>query len=68
MNMETNSLLRDRWGRIFLITSSFSNPITPYDLALYTSAIPPVAILSSSMYLPNRSGSNIRFYPPEWHT
>ena len=28
-NRETNSSFCERWGRIFLITRSFSNPMTP---------------------------------------
>ena len=44
MNMSTNSLLSERWGRMRLTATTFSNPSTPVRLALNTSAMPPTAI------------------------
>jgi hypothetical protein len=43
-------------GRIRLMTSSFSNPATLFWMARNSSAIPPVASLRMSVYLPKRLG------------
>src|SRR5262245_17435172 len=43
-------------GRIRLIAMIFSNPSTPYDLALNTSAMPPTLMRSRSKYFPKGTG------------
>jgi len=58
MKDEINAFSLVKWGRIFLIAISFSKPLTPVIFARYNSAIPPVAILSRSMYFPNWMGLN----------
>ena len=55
MNMPTNSALSVRCGRIFLMATVFWKPSTPRIRAFHTSAMPPAAIFSSSVYWPKRS-------------
>ena len=43
-------------GRMRLMTMSFSKPATLFCRARKSSAIPPVASLRSSVYLPKRAG------------
>ena len=49
MNIETKVRSAASWGRIRLITSSFSNPCVDVIFALKTSAIPPSASRSVSV-------------------
>ncbi len=53
MNMVTKSELSVRCGRIFLIATVFWKPSTPFMRAFQTSAMPPTAMRSSSVYCPN---------------
>src|ERR1700688_4034860 len=55
MNMLMKSALPVMYGRIFLIATVFWNPSTPRMRAFHTSAIPPTAMRSSSVYWPNFS-------------
>jgi hypothetical protein len=55
-NISTNCGSSARWGRMRLMTSSFSKPIGPSVLARNTSAIPPVASFRSSWYFPSLIG------------
>src|SRR6185436_20651479 len=56
-NISMKSWLSERCGRIFLIATIFWNPSTPRMRAFQTSAIPPVAIFSTSTYWPKRTPS-----------
>src|SRR5436305_5410525 len=55
MNMLTKSALSPMWGRIFLMATVFWKPSTPRIRAFQTSAMPPTAIFSWSVYWPKRS-------------
>src|ERR1700688_3036044 len=55
MNMLMKSVLPVMYGRIFLIATVFWNPSTPRMRAFHTSAMPPTAMRSSSVYCPNVS-------------
>ncbi len=48
MNMRRNSVSSANCGRMRLMTRFFSNPIAPKTFELKISAIPPVAIFSTS--------------------
>jgi len=50
MNMVTKSELSVRCGRIFLIATVFWKPSIPFMRAFQTSAMPPTAMRSSSVY------------------
>src|SRR5215831_10102674 len=52
-------------GRMRLMARIFSNPSTPKDLALNTSAIPPTEMRSRSTYLPNGIGCRTRDATPQ---
>src|SRR2546421_9160753 len=54
MNISMKSWLSERCGRIFLMATIFWKPSTPRMRAFQTSAMPPVAIFSSSTYWPKR--------------
>ena len=55
-NSSTNCPSSASCGRIFLIAMIFAKPLTPKDLALKTSAMPPTLMRSSRMYFPNGTG------------
>src|ERR1700724_59418 len=55
MNMLMKSVLPVMYGRIFLIATVFWNPSTPRMRAFHTSAMPPTAMRSSSVYCPKVS-------------
>src|ERR1700686_605857 len=55
MNMVMKSVLPVMYGRIFLIATVFWKPSTPRMRAFHTSAMPPTAMRSSSVYCPNVS-------------
>src|SRR4029077_5640273 len=55
MNMVMKSVLPVMYGRIFLIATVFWNPSTPRMRAFHTSALPPTAMRSSTVYCPNVS-------------
>src|SRR5205085_1687811 len=57
MNISMKSWLSERCGRIFLMATIFWKPSTPRMRAFHTSAMPPVAIFSSSTYWPKRMPS-----------
>ena len=57
MNIETKFLSAARFGRIRLMTTTFSKPWAALIFALKTSAIPPVASRSVSRYRPNGEGN-----------
>src|SRR5262245_51037452 len=60
MNMVTKSELSVRCGRIFLIATVFWKPSTPFMRAFQTSAMPPIAMRSSSVYWPNSEEGGCR--------
>src|ERR1700724_2895722 len=55
MNRLMKSVLPVMYGRIFLIATVFWNPSTPRMRAFHTSAMPPTAMRSSSVYCPKVS-------------
>src|SRR5579862_4910969 len=61
MNMLMKSVLPVMYGRIFLIATVFWNPSTPRMRAFHTSAMPPTAMRSSSVYCPKVSPAGSGF-------